>query len=95
MNLLRFAEYNGNYEASFILGSVYHQGIEDKRDIQKVIEYYKKASFFNNQFTKNNLGNIYKNLKENKYDYTFYFDEAIRQKMIQFLCTIYNMHTYI
>ena len=65
-----------------------------KRNIEESIKYYKKASSFNNQYAKNNLGIIYKNYIEKKYDYTVYFEEAIRQKNDP--VSMYNLsHSYI
>lgn len=47
----------------FILGSIYYEEIDVEYSIQKAIHYIKKASCFNDQYSKNNLGIIYKTEK--------------------------------
>ena len=75
-----------------------HQGIYVKKDIQQAIHYYKEASSFDNQYSKNNLGIIYKHgyneIEGNASLAIVYFEEAIRQK--NDYLSIYNLaHIYI
>ncbi|KAK8895708.1 hypothetical protein M9Y10_013592 [Tritrichomonas musculus] len=85
---------NDCIQAHFALGFLYQEGKYMKQNIEESIKLYKKASSFNYQYAKNNLGIIYKNNNENKYDYTVYFEEAIRQKNDP--VSMYNLsHAYI
>lgn len=76
---------NGFQEAQFIMAYFYQEGKLVKRDIKKAIKLYKEVSSFNNQFAKNNLGVIYKNVFEDDVKQNVglsieYFKEAISQK---------------
>ena len=71
---------NRLHDACFYLGVIYSDGRYIKRDIDKAISYFKVASSFNDQYSKNNLGVLYKQYKNNKAAAITYFKEAIRQK---------------
>lgn len=81
---LTLASDQFNIEASFSLGYFYHTWKFVKQDIDKSISYYKKASSFNNQYAKSNLGILYKNGFGNKIPKRIgsaieYFKEAIQK----------------
>lgn len=72
--------------ANFILGFLYHERKYVKRDMKLAIQNYKESSSFNNEFSKNNLGIIYKHGNENEGIpkniglSIEYFKDAIRKK---------------
>ncbi|KAK8891536.1 hypothetical protein M9Y10_028749 [Tritrichomonas musculus] len=78
------ASMNNLRAAHFYHGFLHHEGIYAKKDIQKAIHYYKEASSFNNQYSKNNPGIIYKHgdngIEGKTGNAIVYFEEAIRQK---------------
>ena len=95
---IMLASKNGNRRANFAHGFLLQEGICAQKDIAKAIHYYKEASSFNNQFSKNNLGIIYKhgyNEIEGKTGNAIeYFEEAIRQK--NDYLSMYNLaHIYM
>lgn len=69
------AAINGNAEASYILGGIYEDGVEDiKCDIKKALLYYEKAFDLGFTLAAYSLGNIYlegkkidKNIEESSY----------------------------
>ena len=76
---------NGFIRAHYVAGCLYHFGEYINRDINKAIQYYKKASSFNNEYAKNNIGVIYKHgfnneIPKNIGASIIYFNEAIQQK---------------
>ncbi|KAK8834387.1 hypothetical protein M9Y10_019121 [Tritrichomonas musculus] len=90
---------NGNKEACFAVGYLYHEGKYMERNIEQSIRFYKEASSFNNQYAKNNLGIIYKKGFEDKIKPNLglsieYFKEAIMQK--NDMVSMYNLgHLYL
>ncbi|KAK8835284.1 hypothetical protein M9Y10_016223 [Tritrichomonas musculus] len=90
---------NGNKEACFAVGYLYHEGKYMERDIDQCIRFYKEASSFNNQYAKNNFGIIYKKGFEDKIEPRLglsieYFKEAIKQKNDK--VSMYNLgHLYL
>lgn len=89
------------FDAFFSLGFIYHEGKLIKCDIEKAIHYYKEGSSLNDQYSKNNLGVIYKNgffdtfsnkmiTKNIGYSIEL-FNEAIKQK--KDILAIYNLST--
>ncbi|KAK8880614.1 hypothetical protein M9Y10_003296 [Tritrichomonas musculus] len=92
------ASMNNDRQANFAHGFLLHEGKCVKKDIAKAIHYYKEASSFNNQYSKNNLGIIYKHgyneIKGNIGNAIVYFEEAIRQK--NDYLSMYNLaHIYM
>ena len=92
------ASINKDRQANFAHGFLLHEGKCAKKDIEGAIHYYKEASSFNNQYSKNNLGIIYKHgyakIEKNLGKAIEYFGEAIRQKN-DFL-SMYNLaHIYM
>ncbi|KAK8892541.1 hypothetical protein M9Y10_029774 [Tritrichomonas musculus] len=92
------ASKNGLREANFAHGFLLHEGKYVKKDISEAISYYKEASSFNNQYSKNNLGIIYKHgydkIEGNPCNAIVYFEEAIQQK--KDYLSMYNLaHIYI
>ncbi|KAK8894353.1 hypothetical protein M9Y10_022788 [Tritrichomonas musculus] len=85
---------NNNFkDAYYFHAFLLHEGIFVKKDIQQAIHYYKEASSFNNQYSKNNLGIIYKH-EGNVGKAIVYFEEAIRQE--NDYLSMYNLsHIYI
>ncbi|KAK8864103.1 hypothetical protein M9Y10_011799 [Tritrichomonas musculus] len=78
--------------ANFSMAIIHHQGIYVQRNIDEAIRYYKEGSSFNHQYSKNNLGIIYKDKSFNR-NPIVYFEEAIRQK--NDVVAIYNLaHIY-
>ena len=92
------ASINNLRNAHFDHKFLYHEGIFVKKDIQEAIRYYKEASSFKNQYSKNNLGIIYKHcdkgIEAKTGNEMVYFEKAIRQK-IDYL-SMYNLaHIYM
>ncbi|KAK8847021.1 hypothetical protein M9Y10_019596 [Tritrichomonas musculus] len=92
------ASKNNHRRANFLHGFLLHEGIYVKKDILQAIHYYKEASSFNNQYSKNNLGIIYKHgyneIKRNIDNAIVYFEEAIRKK--NDYLSMYNLaHIYM
>ena len=92
------ASKNGYREANFAQGFLLHEGKYVKKDISEAVHYYKEASCFNNQYSKNNLGIIYKygydKIEGNVINAIVYFEEAIRERNDNL--SIYNLaHIYI
>ncbi|KAK8847116.1 hypothetical protein M9Y10_019696 [Tritrichomonas musculus] len=92
------ASMNNDRQANFAHGFLLHEGKCVKKDIEGAIHYYKEASSFNNQYSKNNLGIIYKHgyneIKGNIGNAIVYFEEAIRQK--NDYLSMYNLaHIYM
>ncbi|KAK8839289.1 hypothetical protein M9Y10_032221 [Tritrichomonas musculus] len=92
------ASINNHRQANFAHGFLLHEGKYVKKDISKAIHYYKEASSFNNQYSKNNLGIIYKHgyneIKGNIWNAIVFFEEAIRQK--NDYLSMYNLaHIYM
>ena len=78
--------------ANYFLGCIYCKGYCVDRDIEKAIKYFKEGSSFNHQYSKNNLGILFKNFKRNEIAIE-YFEEAIRQKNDKI--SMYNLgHIY-
>ena len=80
--------------AHFLVGFLYHEGKYVKRDIHKSIKKYKDASTFNNQYTKNNLGMLYRNGILNEFSPNIgismsYFEENIKQ--VNDCISMYNL----
>lgn len=77
----------------FILGYIYHIGIDVKKDIEKAIYYYKLASSLNFEYAKNNLAVIYNNINDendkNIWISIEYLKEAINQKQDEL--ALYNL----
>ncbi|KAK8843898.1 hypothetical protein M9Y10_024980 [Tritrichomonas musculus] len=69
----------GFTESNFFMGIFYSQGIIIERNIEKAIHYYFNGSNHGDQYSKNNLGIIFK-YHEYKRNPIEYFEEAIRQK---------------
>ncbi|KAK8880547.1 hypothetical protein M9Y10_003227 [Tritrichomonas musculus] len=95
---LMLASKNNDRDANFSHGFLLHEGKCVKKDILDAIHYYKEASSFNNQYSKNNLGIIYKHgyneIKGNIGNAIVYFEEAIRQK--DDYLSMYNLaHIYM
>lgn len=90
---------NGLIEGKFTYAFLLHDGKYIEQDIFKAISLYKDASSFNDQYSKNNLGIIYKNGFGNKIKKTIsnaivYFEEAIHQS--NDIVSMYNLsHLYI
>ncbi|KAK8834492.1 hypothetical protein M9Y10_027676 [Tritrichomonas musculus] len=89
---------NRNVIGHFILGFLYHEGEVVEQDINKAIHYYKEASSFNHNYSKNNLGIIYKHgfgdVVSLKIGLSIeYFKEAISQRNDK--VSMYNLaHLY-
>ena len=83
----------------FKIGYLYHDYKYKNRDINKAIKYYKEGSSFNDHYSKNNLGIIYKNgiideIPQNIDFAIIYFSEAIKQKKDKI--AMYNLaHIYL
>ncbi|KAK8846996.1 hypothetical protein M9Y10_019570 [Tritrichomonas musculus] len=81
---IMLSSMNDHRQANFAHGFLLHEGKCVEKDIAGAIHYYKEASSFNNQYSKNNLGIIYKHgyreIKGNVGNAIVYFEEAIRQK---------------
>ena len=95
---IMLASKNNNRQANFAHGFLLHDGKYVKKDILEAIHYYKEASSFNNQYSKNNLGIIYKHgydkFKAKIGNAIEYFEEAIQQK--NDYLSMYNLaHIYI
>ncbi|KAK8836037.1 hypothetical protein M9Y10_040238 [Tritrichomonas musculus] len=95
---IMLASINKHRQANFGHGFLLHEGKYVKKDILEAIHYYKEASSFNNQYSKNNLGIIYKHgydKIEKKLGMAIeYFEEAIRQK--NDYLSMYNLaHIYM
>ena len=74
--LLRASEL-GNIAAENLIGNMYYEGIYPlERDLDKAIEYYKKASEVNYVFALNNLGKIEEDKKNTKKAYEYYIKSA-------------------
>ena len=99
INLLNKASSAGNITANFVVGYLYHEGKYVDRDINKSIKHYKYASSFNNIYSKNNLGIIYKNGIGNEISKNIgfaieYFNESIQRWEDKL--SMYNLaHIYI
>ena len=103
LELIQKAAENRTFDAFFTLGFIYHEGrlILVKRDITKAIHFYKEGSSLNDQYSKNNLGVIYKNgfydtfsnkIIPKNIGYSIeLFNEAIKQK--KDILAIYNLST--
>ena len=92
------ASKNNDRGANFAHLFLLHEGKNIERNIEEAIHYYKEVSSFNNQYTKNNLGIIYKHgydeIKGQSGRAIIYFEEAIRQK--NDYLSMYNLaHIYI
>lgn len=93
------ASMNNDRQANFAHGFLLHEGKYIKRDIEGAVHYYKESSSFNNQYSKNNLGIIYKHGFEDKIKSRIgnaieFFKEAIHQK--NDYLSMYNLaHIYI
>ena len=81
------------------MGYLLHEGKYLEKNMIKAIKYYKNASSFNNEYSKNNLGIIYKygfgeEIKPNLGLANEYFKEAINQKKDKI--AMYNLaHMYL
>ena len=86
-------------QAFYAMGYLLHEGKYMSGDINAAIRYYKEGSSFNNQYSKNNLGIIYKNGFEDKIKPNIglaavYFEEAIKKK--NDAVAMYNLgHLYL
>ena len=86
-------------QAFYAMGYLLHEGKYMSGDINAAIRYYKEGSSFNNQYSKNNLGIIYKNGFEDKIEPNIglaavYFEEAIKKK--NDAVAMYNLgHLYL
>ena len=81
IHYLQLASENHMIQASFELGCIYMKGFDNiSRDIDKSIHYFKEGSSFDCNFAKNNLGVIYKIIKNNPAAAAEYFQEAINKK---------------
>ena len=90
---LTLASSYGLYKPNFYLGCIYFIGLEGNKDIDKAIHYFKEGSSFNDNYCKNNLGIIYKNIKHNP-NAIVYFKEAIHQE--DDMVAMYNLaHMYL
>ena len=95
---IMLASMNKDRQANFAHGFLLHEGKCVKKDIEGAIHYYKEASSFNNQYSKNNLGIIYKHgyneIKGNACNAIVYFEEAVQQK--NDYLSMYNLaHIYM
>ncbi|KAK8850178.1 hypothetical protein M9Y10_018301 [Tritrichomonas musculus] len=95
---IMLASLYNDRRANFAHGFLLHEGKCVEKDFAGAIHYYKKGSSFNNQFSKNNLGIIYKHgnneNKRNIGNAIEYFEEAIRQK--NDYLSMYNLaHIYM
>ena len=99
LNLLDKSSSAGDIEANFVMGYLYHEGKYIDRNMSKSIKHYKYASSFNNFYSKNNLGVIYKNgigdeIPKNIGYAIEYFDEVVRRWEDKI--SMYNLaHIYI